>query len=275
MTTLASIRNNQLFQSANRTVKRKLCACIIFLLTALFIPIVVKGEENSLPENAPPILTELIKKFEEAKVEKILVPYRRSVQQLADSYSKAIDRGIENATFKGDLALVLALREEQKTLTKLEAFIEKSDPDSLPRLPELPPEAEPTNRKLRNTWSDMRKRYEKHYFSALNHITEMFAASLEAAEPRLTKERKFDDAEAVRQYRIKFLGIDEKAPEKELEKSQDFDPENAILAGQYQPVPTSNAFPLPKAIRPTEPCKVVAWRIDGAPVNQKDYQKKS
>ncbi|MDF1816057.1 MAG: hypothetical protein P1V20_27905, partial [Verrucomicrobiales bacterium] len=162
---------------------------------------------------------------------------------------------------------------------------------TLPRLPVHGSNVDPVLKNLRLTWKGALGNYNEAYDEAAQDVTRKFAASLAVFETELTKERKIELAKVVHKYRRALLNGEEfqdkpapeiVGPEKEQEPTPrpQTEPEpvtppagELVLAGQYEAVPLKDpVFPLPMRKRPNEPCKVVAWRLDGKPVKRRNYE---
>ncbi|MDF1816505.1 MAG: hypothetical protein P1V20_30165 [Verrucomicrobiales bacterium] len=240
-------------------------------------PVLTSNQEAAMEENEEPpeILRGRVERFKEVISNRALRPFRRNVAALANNYGKAIDREITNATNAGNIGLVIALQEEKKSLKNIISAIAVATPDNLPKLPNLPGNANRAHQRIRNTWETIIDKHRTGYTSTVNSLTQKFAESVETFEKELTIARKFDEAKSVRAYRLKHLTIETiiHDPDDDPDDEPENEPTEIVLAGQYQPVPRENVFPMPMPKRPTEPCRVVAWRIDGEPVNQTEFTK--
>lgn len=215
----------------------------------------------------PPILDERVQRFEEVKLNRALVPFRQEVSPLARNYLNAIQRSIASAKTAGNTGLVSSLEEEMRKVEELAGMIDSVPPDEVPALPELPAAAYAVQVKLRETWQTNLAKFRDQYDLTVNDVTEQFASSLQRYETELASAQRAEDARLVSVYRMSLMD----GPKGNAPSVMAGSGGGRVLAGQFEPVPQSDPFPLPPPRRPDEPCRVVAWRLDGKPIDPRNF----
>ena len=199
---------------------------------------------------------------------------QKAVLDLAVKYEGALSARTNTAADAGDLPLVKSFRAEAKLVADLKKELAANDGNLTARvnstatLPDLAAGAPPGLAQLRETWTNERAKIS-------NTLDAQLRQSLVAAEKQLTKAREFDKAEVILTFR-QTLGAPP-APqtpgEPEPAPVQTADANTAGTENPFgwKPIP-SDPFPLPIPKRQTTPCRVVAFRMDGKPVDEAAFR---
>lgn len=209
---------------------------------------------NDFPE-----FTNRLNDFESSVSKRADVPLRKKILALATNY----ERALENAMAKSTGSEATALEEERKRLETLTEALPTTPVKkvSLNPLPEATPKGVTA---LRTTWNRAVANYQKSYDIEVSRLSHAFARSLEQYETELKRSRKNEQAEIVASYREKLLAN----PAEPV-----FTFTNYRIAGRYRPLPweSDTPFPLKRIERPNEPCRLVAWRVDGQPIDSAKF----
>ncbi len=116
--------------------------------------------------------------------------------KLRESYARAIDKELEVATKGGKLDEALALKAEREKSGQAEFVVPAKDPAGVPA----------SLVKLRDIWRKEMTRIEKLEAAAGAVKDAEFAARLQKLETQLTKEKRLEDALAVRNARLGLAG---------------------------------------------------------------------
>ncbi|MCB1077777.1 MAG: hypothetical protein KDM64_08120 [Verrucomicrobiae bacterium] len=207
---------------------------------------------------------------------------KSQVSALAANYLRGLDARLNQAADGGNLTLAKAFRDEHARVEALQQSLNAPVTDPVAAmsqsasLPDLP-EGSPTELSaLRQTWETERQKIRDDLDAKLRQ-------SLQTLEAELTKAREFEKAEAVVAYReglgkaaVPAIAV---TPEPTKPASDPSTPQRGTTpaAGAlknpfgWKPIP-ENPFPLKRAQRPTTPCRVVAWRLDGLPVDEAAFR---
>jgi len=142
----------------------------------------------------------------QARLAAYLAARREQVADLASRYERGLDSRLNQAADAGDLLLARAFREEKTQVSELRQSLLAEPRDLLAvvaesaTLPELPEDGPEDLVALRETWEGERRRIRED-------IDGKLVQSLQALEAELTRNREFEQAEAVMVYR-ESLGAD-------------------------------------------------------------------
>ena len=180
------------------------------------------------------------------------------VSNLTVKYRSALKTKLNQATAARNTELANAFQEEISEIEKLQRQLGNSarNKDLVLRmkqkiaLPELAESSPATLIAIRKTWSGEHEKIQKS-------LVERLDESLQLLETKLSETRQTSRAAAVFAFRRSL-------------------PTNSGLAAKnpfgWKPIP-EKPFPLPIPTRPTEPCRIIAWRLDGKPVDGKEFRK--
>ncbi len=151
------------------------------------------------PPPLPPDLTQRLGAY--------IATRRERLDTLAGQYLRGLDGKLNQAADAGDLPLVTAFREEKARVEALRSAFAKTPGDvagaarETPALPALTEGAPASLSALRQVWEDERKKIRTDLDAKLTQ-------SLQALESDLTRQRRFDEAQAVLAYREGFSSVD-------------------------------------------------------------------
>ncbi|MBL9150954.1 MAG: protein kinase [Verrucomicrobiales bacterium] len=205
---------------------------------------------------------------------------RTQLRDLAAKYLAGLETRLGQAADAGDLRLATAFEAEKKRIQTLQTALAEPPADplaavtdngavTLPALPDGSPEPLVA---LRQTWTTESGKIRTTLDAALQQ-------SLQALEAELTRARDFEKAQAVLAWRESLAAGSAETPARTEAPATPAPMATAPTdeAGTlknpfgWQPIP-ENPFPLPRPTRPTTPCRVVAWRLDGKPVDEAAFR---
>ncbi len=145
-------------------------------------------------------LTQLLERTATYREKEIEAPFRADLDKLATGYLGGLERAIGKAADSGDLTAVNALRAEKTAVEAFQTQLGEAK-DAVPNLAALPESAPDSLKTLRDTWSKARQGHETKRNADLAKFEADVETSLRNLEAELTKQRRFDDAKAVKAYR--------------------------------------------------------------------------
>ncbi|MEX2578384.1 MAG: protein kinase [Verrucomicrobiales bacterium] len=243
------------------------------------------ADTTATPEPTDPLVAAAAIPGVEPRLRGYLKARSEAVEKLAAGYLRALERRLNQAADAGNLTLATAWREEKARVAALQDAGREQAGDLLAEvsewatLPELPDDAPEGLLTLRKTWQVERRKIH-------DELDTQLQVSLKTLETELTQQRKFDQAEAVQGFRESLAGPaagtspvmanatpeapsdSADAPAPLLEARNDADLENPF---GWRGIP-KEPFPLPTPQRPTTPCRVVAWRLDGKPMDESGFR---
>ncbi len=185
----------------------------------------------------------------------------RQFKERVSKYLSAINTAGAAAIEAGDTALAVALRDEKARVEKDGAVPAETDTDIPTQL------------------SGLRREFHAGIEQSEAGLLAKSLEYLADLESALTRQKRLDDAIAVKTWR-ESLAPAQPAPTEsvattsptrnEPTKERDNGDEVAKNPFGWKPLP-ENPFPLPRPVRPTTSCRVVAWRLDGKPVDEAEF----
>ena len=226
----------------------------------------VVAEVKVEPTEVPALIPEL-----EIRLNGYLAARQKAVLDLAAKYEGALTARTNTAADAGDLPLVKAFRAEAKHVANLKKDLAANDGDLTDRvnstatLPDLATDAHTGLAQLRETWT-------KESAKINSALDTQLQQSLVAAEKQLTKAREFDKAEVILTFRQSLSAplapAEPKPAPVQTAASDSAEMENPF---GWKPIP-DDLFPIPIPKRSTTPCRMVAFRADGAPVDEAHFR---
>ena len=173
----------------------------------------------------------------------------QKLDQLGQTYLRALDKGVQRAADAGKLALVDVLREEKKRVDILQQTL-AANPANLVavvagpvQLPDLSVDHPAELVSLRKSWALQRQKIREPLDTQLQQ-------SLKALAVQFNRSRQARQAREVRDFLAAL-------------------PRPGNPFG-WQPIP-DQPFPLSCPRRPTTLCWLTAWRLDGKPVRRESF----
>lgn len=232
------------------------------------------------PTDAPS-LTDLVPELS-PRLERYLTLRRGKLTELANRYSEALNGKLREATQAGDLGLVKAFRTEiQRVETLQEALKSKIDDpvstveDSATLRP-LPNTAPPSLVELRKTWTRLRA-------EIANELNPKLQQSLTFLEQKLVREEDIANADRLHAWKNSLQSsgtlasttetTEEKKKAEPIASSSNAESDTGEFTNPFgwKPIP-EEPFPLPMPQRSTTPCRLVAWRLDGEPIEDEKFR---
>ena len=197
------------------------------------------------PDIQPVLKAHLDEEF--AQVSRLTVKYRNALMTKLNSATAAGNSELAGA-FRGEISEIEKLqRKLGNSARKKDLRLRMNEKTTLPDLAQDSPDSIVA---IRKTWSAEREKIRKS-------LVERLDQSLQSLESKLNENRQTSRAAAVFAFRRSL-------------------PTSAGLAAKnpfgWKPIP-DKPFPLPMPTRPTEPCRIIAWRLDGQPVDGKEFRK--